>query len=73
MKEFLFNVQEKHNNYKVIDFLKTQSFSKEIIQKVKFGGIKLNQTIISNVNHIVKTGDECVCCLRRAHCSIFKI
>jgi 23S rRNA pseudouridine1911/1915/1917 synthase len=57
MKEFLFKVTEKFNDYKVIDFLKSQGVSREIILKVKFGGIKLNQTIISNSNQKVKRGD----------------
>ncbi len=57
MREFSFNVTEKFNDYKVLDFLKSQGVSREIILKVKFGGIKLNQTIISNANQKVKTGD----------------
>ncbi len=57
MKEFSFKVNEKFNNYKVIDFLKAQGVSREIILKVKFGGIKLNQTIVSTANQTVKTGD----------------
>ncbi len=58
MREFLFNVTEKFNDYKVIDFLKSQGVSKEIILKVKFGGIKLNKTIICNANQKVKSGDS---------------
>ena len=58
MKEFLFKVNEKFNGYKVVDFLKSQSVSKEIILKVKFGGIKLNQEVVSNINQKVKTGDS---------------
>ena len=57
MKEFSFKVEEKFNNYKVIDFLKAQGVSKEIILKVKFGGVKSNQTTLSNINEKVKTGD----------------
>ena len=57
MKEFSFKVEEKFNNYKVIDFLKAQGVSKEIILKVKFGGVKLNQITLSNINEKVKTGD----------------
>ena len=57
MKEFSFNVTEKFNDYKVIDFLKSQGVSREIILKVKFGGIKINQTIIDNVNQKVSVGD----------------
>ena len=60
MKEFSFNVTEKFNDYKVIDFLKSQGVSREIILKVKFGGIKLNKTIISNANQKVKSGDSVV-------------
>ncbi len=57
MKEFSFIVTEKFNDYKVINFLKSQGVSREIILKVKFGGIKLNKTIISNANQKVKSGD----------------
>lgn len=57
MKEFSFKVDERCNNYKVGDFLKAQGVSKEIILKVKFGGIKVNQTILSNINEKVKTND----------------
>ena len=57
MKAFSFKVNEKFNNYKVIDFLKSQGVSKEIILKVKFGGIKINQNIISNANQKVVDGD----------------
>lgn len=58
MKEFSFRVGSEYDNFKIIDFLKSASVSKEIILKVKFGGIKLNQTIISNVNDKVNSGDK---------------
>ncbi len=57
MKKFCFSVKSEYNDFKVIDFLKAEGVSKEIILKVKFGGIKLNQTIISNANQKVKSGD----------------
>lgn len=57
MKEFSFSVNKEFNNYKIIDFLKAVGVSKEIILKVKFGGIKLNQTIVSNASEKVKSGD----------------
>ena len=57
MKQFSFKANEKFNNYKVIDFLKAQGVSKEIILKVKFGGVKANQTTLSNINEKVKMGD----------------
>ena len=57
MKEFCFSVENNFNNYKAIDFLKAKGVSKEIIQKVKFGGIKINQTIINNANQKVCGGD----------------
>lgn len=57
MREFSFKANEKFNDYKVIDFLKAQGVSKEIILKVKFGGIKVNQKTISNANQKVKVGD----------------
>ena len=58
MKEFSFKVGSEYDNFKIIDFLKSVGVSKEIILKVKFGGIKLNQTIISNVNDKVNSGDK---------------
>ena len=57
MKEFCFSVENNFNNYKTIDFLKANGVSKEIIQKVKFGGIRINQTIINNANQKVCGGD----------------
>ncbi len=57
MKEFSFSVNKEFNNNKIIDFLKAVGVSKEIILKVKFGGIKLNQTIVSNASEKVKSGD----------------
>lgn len=57
MKEFSFSVNKEFNNYKIIDFLKAVGVSKEIILKVKFGRIKLNQTIVSNASEKVKSGD----------------
>ncbi len=57
MKEFSFVVKEEFNNYKAIDFLKAKGVSKEIIQKVKFGGIKINQIIINNANQKLSGGD----------------
>ena len=65
MREFSFKATQKFNDYKVVDFLKSQGVSREIILKVKFGGIKLNQKIISNANQRLKSGDEITIILPR--------
>ncbi len=58
MKEFSYFIEEKFNNYKMIDFLKSIGYSNEIIQKIKFGGISVNEKISTNVNDRVKTNDQ---------------
>ena len=58
MKEFVFKVDEKFNNYKCIDFLKSISISTEIITKVKFGGIFVDGKKISNINDRVKLNEK---------------
>lgn len=55
MKEYSFLVEEKFNNRKIIDFLLCQGLSKEIVQKVKFGGVFIDGVRINNVNTLVKT------------------
>ena len=58
MKEFKFLVSERYNDYKVLDFLKEQGVSLEIINKVKFGGVFLNEEVVKNVNNRIANGDQ---------------
>lgn len=58
MKEFVFKVEKQFNNYKVIDFLKSKNLSKEIIKKIKFGGIFLNDNLVKDVNNLVSHLDS---------------
>ena len=58
MKEHVFKVEEKFNNYKCKDFLKSVGVSREILLKVKEGGIYLNDLLLNNVNDQVKSGDK---------------
>lgn len=58
MKEFTFIVDEKFNNYKCIDFLKSINISTEIIGKVKFGGVFVDDKKLSNINDRVKFGEK---------------
>lgn len=55
MKKFSFTINEKFNNYKIIDFLKCVGVSDEIVKKVKFGGIFLDDQLVTNINERVKT------------------
>ncbi len=58
MKQFTFTVENKFNNYKICDFLFSQGVSQEILKKVKFGGIFVNETKIFSVNEVVSGGDK---------------
>lgn len=58
MKEHIFTVEQKFNNYKCKDFLKGIGVSKEILLKIKNGGILVNGNILSNVNNLVNSGDK---------------
>ncbi|MBO7149911.1 MAG: RluA family pseudouridine synthase [Clostridia bacterium] len=58
MKEFVFTVEQKFNNYKCIDFLKSISISAEIIGKVKFGGVFVGEKQLSNINERVNAGAQ---------------
>ncbi len=58
MKEFVFVVQEKFNNYKCIDFLKAIGVSSEIIGKVKFGGVFVGEKLLDNINTRVTLGEQ---------------
>lgn len=57
MKEFTFTVAEKFNNFRAVDFLKSQGVSCEIILKIKYGNIFINGVVNKNVNDLVKTND----------------
>ncbi len=57
MKEYSFSVSEKFNNYSAYNFLLENGISKEIIQKVKVGGISVNNTLLTNINNTLKSGD----------------
>ena len=57
MQELVFKVDEKFNNLKACDFIKQQGVSDEIIKKVKFGGVFVNDVLLKNVNDKVYTGD----------------
>lgn len=58
MQEFLFVVTEKFNNYAVGDFLSKQGVSDEIITKVKFGGVYVNDVVLNNINTKISLGDK---------------
>ncbi|MBO5851164.1 MAG: RluA family pseudouridine synthase [Clostridia bacterium] len=57
MKTFTFKVEKQFNNYTILNFLKEIGVSNEIIKKVKFNGLFLNETKIKNINDLVKEGD----------------
>ena len=56
MDKYTFIV-EKENGYKALDFLKAKGISKEIIQKVKYGNVYLNNVKLNNINDKVHVGD----------------
>ncbi len=58
MKEFIFKVDEKFNNYKCIVFLRSIGISTEIITKVKFGGVFVDGKKLSNINDRVNLGEK---------------
>ncbi len=57
MKEFVFLVESQYNNYTVQDFLIEKGLSKELIKKVKYGGVFINESKVLNVNNRVKVGN----------------
>lgn len=57
MQELVFNVTEQFNNFKARDFIKKQGVSDEILKKVKFGGVFVNDVLLNNVNNKVYLGD----------------
>ena len=58
MREFVFKVDKKFNNYKCIDFLRSIGISTEIITKVKFGGVFVDGKKLSNINDRVNLGEK---------------
>lgn len=50
MNKYSFIVPEKLNNIKAKDFLSLSGISSEIIQKVKFGGVIVNNKTLTNIN-----------------------
>ena len=58
MREFSFIVEKIFIGVTVQDFLKKQGVSKEIIKKVKFGGVFLNGKTLSNLKGLVNYKDQ---------------
>ncbi len=58
MKEFVFSVEKQFNNFSVLDFLKAKEFSLEIIKKIKFGRIFLNEKVVDDINEKVSFLDN---------------
>ena len=58
MREFNFIVEKIFIGVTVQDFLKKQGVSKEIIKKVKFGGVFLNGKTLSNLKGLVNYKDQ---------------
>lgn len=58
MKEYIFKVSKKHNGYCALEFLKEKGVSLEIIQKIKKGGVYINEKLLLNINDVVKYKDQ---------------
>lgn len=58
MSEFVFSVDKNLNGYTAHDFLEKNGVSKEIIKKVKFGGVFLNGETLSNLKTKVYEFDQ---------------
>jgi 23S rRNA pseudouridine1911/1915/1917 synthase len=58
MKEFSFKVDKKYSGNKLVDFLKAKGVSLEIIQKIKVGGVFVNDSVLLNINNQVCFKDE---------------
>ncbi len=58
MNEFVFKVDKKSNGYLAQDFLLKMGVSKEIIKKIKVGGVFLNGKMLSFIKTPVKYKDE---------------
>ena len=48
MKEFIFVVDQQFNNTNPLVFLSEKGVSDEILKKVKFGGIFINDEVLKN-------------------------
>lgn len=57
MREFTFS-QNNDSALSIKDFLKSKGVSKEIIKKIKFGGVFLNGKALSTFNDVLNKGDE---------------
>ena len=57
MNKYSFKVENQFNNFTVLDFLKANNISLEIIKKVKFGGIYINQDLLTDINKKLTVGD----------------
>ena len=58
MNNFKFKATEKFNNYTILNFLKLQGVSSEIIKKVKFTGLFLNGKKVKDINAKLNVLDE---------------
>lgn len=58
MKEYCFKVSKKFNNVSCFEFLKAKNFSLEIIKKIKFGGVFVNEIALKNINDHLKYKDN---------------
>lgn len=58
MKNYLFITQEKYDGYKLIDYLKGEKISDEIIKKLKGNGIFVNGNLNLNINDRIKANDK---------------
>jgi 23S rRNA pseudouridine1911/1915/1917 synthase len=58
MKEFIFVVDKQFNSIKPLDFLSKKSVSDEILKKVKFGGVFINDKVLKNANERIGFGDK---------------
>ena len=57
MKEFSFIVKKQFNNFSCYNFLRANKISIEIIKKVKYGGIFINDILLTNINIKLKVKD----------------
>ncbi len=58
MKEFNFVVDQQFNSIKPLDFLRRKGVSDEILNKVKFGGVFINDKVSKNANERIGFGDK---------------
>ncbi len=58
MKKYIFTVDEQCNNFKVKDYLKIVGISQEIIIKIKFGCVFVNDKKLLNINDTLRSRDK---------------